>query len=211
MKFTPMLRSSPKTTFAIFGFLKRFWYVIVLILIVAPSIISSIRTAVETENPTYPFFDLATRLLTADDVLKTDMVGFQENRALVLGMEEPEVGLWQKTKYGWKMFWFWWRIIGNVWLIFFPLWAIFHIVHFMGDRSMVAKNWWTATKIFFIYLFITHTVIFVHGLIKGNAFIEIPGGLDTFKEYFFLFLQILPFHGLWELMSYFGRLIGGVA
>jgi hypothetical protein len=64
-----------------------------------------------------------------------------------------------------------------------------------------------AAGIFIVYLFITNMIFVVHGAIKGNSYVTIPDGVSTYQEYFSLFLQMLPFHGVVSLVKY---IIGAV-
>lgn len=190
----------------------KYWYLIILFLIILPSIVSSIKIAVETKNPTHPFFVLGTRLLTADNVLQEDVEILREDPAKLIGAEKPQNGIWKNFKYYWKFFFnVIWKMLGNVWLIFFPLVAIYRLVIKWRNISEIAKNWWIAIKYFLLYLFVVNTVILVHGLIKGNTFVAIPEGISTYQEYFVLFIQLLPFHGLYSLVQYLIQLSVGIA
>lgn len=197
------MKSAPKMGWSLFGIIKKYWYWIILILVTLPSIIDSIQIATETENPTYPFFDLASRILVADASLDKTVNLLREDVDAVVGMPQPESGIWNGMKYNW--FWFWrvfFRIWGDVWLIFFPLILIYKLVHNLGNHSVPAHNFFRATKYFLIYLFVTNAIIFIHGLIIGNNYVSIPEGADKFGAYFFLFVKLLPFHGLFNLVSY---------
>lgn len=191
-----------KTTFSLGRFIVKHWYLITLLIILIPSIISTIKIAYETNNPTYPFFELAKRLISADNVLEKDINTLQTNPSELIGMDNPDSGIWNHTKYYWKIFFnVIWKISGNVWLIFFPFTIIFSLVK-LKNTSEQFKNFIISLIIFLVYLFVTNTIILIHGLVSGNILIAIPEGLDSFKEYLFLFKQTLPFHGLISLVKY---------
>ena len=186
----------------IFGFIKKNWNLAILLLFVIPPIVHSISIAIETNNISYPFFDLAERLFLADSVLQKDVNTLMTNPALLVGMEKPETGIFKNAVYSWKFFWnVDWRIIGNVWLIFFPLLIIYKLMKLINN-SQPAKNFFYSLLIFLVFLFIVNSIIMVQGVISGNDFIKIPEGTDKFGGYFYLFKQIVPFHGLFSLGKY---------
>ena len=92
-------------------------------------------------------------------------------------------------------------MIGNIWLIFLPFLIIYKLL-IPRNTSEPAKNFMLSIVLFLIYLFVTNTIILIHGIITGNTLITIPEGLDTFKEYFLLFKHTLPFHGVASLIKY---------
>jgi hypothetical protein len=186
----------------IFGFIRRHWYLVVLLLFILPPIINSISIAIETQNPSYPLFDLAERLFMADAVIQKDVNTLIENPSLLVGMEKPETGIWKNVVYNWKYFWnVIWRMIGNVWLIFFPFLIIYKLSKLINNSSP-AKNMIYSALIFLGFLIIVNSVILVNGVISGNEFMQIPEGLDTFGRYFYVLKQILPFHGVFSLIKY---------
>lgn len=206
-----LLRSTaqnvPKSTWSLIGFIRKHWYLAILILVILPSVIQSIQIAYETQNPTYPFFQLATRLFTADAVLQHDVELLQTNPEELVGMANPDKGIWLHIVYYWKFFWnAIWKITGNVWLIFFPFVLIWRVLDWR-NTSEKWKTFFLAIFFFSLYLFLTNTIILIHGIVKGNTLIVIPEGYDTFKEYFFLFKNAMPFHGLWALGKYIIQVI----
>ena len=187
---------------SIFHYIRKYWYYIILAIIILPSIFHSIRIAQETKNPTYPLFDLATRLLTADQSIDKDVSLLQTEPIKIIGMEKPEGGIWLNTKYYWLFFWnFIFRTIGNIWLIFFPLIIIYKFVS-TSDTTSPSKNMIKSFFYFLIYLFITNTVIFVYELGQGRLALNLPANIDKFKAYYLLFIKILPFHGIINLFRY---------
>lgn len=201
--FGSVVRGVPKAGFTLFGALKKYWYWIILIIIILPSIITSIQTAIQTNNPTHPFFELATMLFTADQALEKDVTTLQTNPADLIGMDKPSESIWNKIKYGWLFFWKGiYKMMSYVWLIFLPLVIIFKIIHASGNRSLPALNFTKALIVFFIYLFITNTIVVIHGMTIGNTLIEIPADLPTFQAYKVLLIEFLPFHGLVALARY---------
>lgn len=202
MKLTPLARSSGKSFFSIFTIIWKYKYWFVLAMIILPSIIQSVQVAVETNNPTYPFFQLATRLFVADQHLEDMVIQLQENPKEIIGIDMPSEGIWNTTKYLWFL---WWRaifvIISDVWLIFFPLYLIYHMIK-GRNVSEPYRNMMKAFWYFILYLFITNTVILVYDLIVGNILITLPETGDKYISYLIILIELLPFHGLGNLMIY---------
>lgn len=210
MKLGGMLKGSGKFAFLSLGFIKKHWYWLIFLAVLAPSIITTIRFSVETQNPSYPLFLLATRILNADLILNQDTNQLREDPSILIGMEKPEEGIWLNVKYGWKLWWnVIYKIMGNVYLIFFPFILIYKIIR-MRNISEPAKNTMNAAKYYLLFLFVTNTIILIHGVIKGNRLIVFPEGLSVWKEYFYLFVQVLPFHGLGNLLLLLVQTLAGV-
>lgn len=204
----PLTSATGKTAFFSFSFLKKYWYFIIIPLLLLPSVISSVRIAVETNNPTYPFFVLSKRLLIADNDLRQDVEILESNPQKLVGMAKPSEGIWNNTKYYWKFFWnVIWKILGNIYLIFFPLIIIYKLIK-GRNISEPYKNIFRSIMFFLIYLFITNTVILIHGIIKGDIIIELTGGLSVWKEYYAIFIYTLPFHGMVKLAIYITKSLG---
>lgn len=201
--FTNIIKGTPKAGITLFGAIKKYWYFLILFIVIMPSVINSIKIANETDNWTYPFFDLGTRLITADQVLEKDVITLQTNPSELIGQTKPNFGFLRKIKYYWS---FWWngiyRIIGNVWLIFFPLVILFKIIHNSGNKSMPARNLVRALFWFIVYLFFINAVMIMHGVIVGNTLIVFPEGTDTMKEYMLVIWEMIPFRGLYALGKY---------
>lgn len=197
-----VLLTAPKRGITLFGFIRKYWYFLVLLMVILPSIFHSISVARNTGNPTYPFFDLASRLLIADQDLDKTVNILRDAPSEIIGMEKPESGIWQNTKYYWLFTWrVVYRIIGDIWLLFFPMVIIWKVVH-RRNTSENYKSFFTSLVIFLAYLFITNTIMFIYDIIQGNISVNIPAEMDKFQAYFMLFIKILPFHGIGNLIGY---------
>ncbi|MCK9370205.1 hypothetical protein M0R04_09895 [Candidatus Dojkabacteria bacterium] len=195
-------KQTPKRSFSLLYLIWKYKFWVLLMLFTLPSVISAIQYAIATDNPTYPLFMFATRLFTADAVLQHDVELLQTNPSELVGMEKPDTGIWKNIVYGWLYFWnVIWKILGNVWLIFFPL-ILIHFFVKLHNTAEVFKGWMISIVIFLAYLFITNSVIFVHGLVSGNNLITIPENADVWTEYFILLKYMLPFHGLYALSKF---------
>jgi len=200
--FTSALAKTPKTTWGALILLWRWKFWIVFFLVLTPTVIVSIQVSIETNNPTYPFFQLALRIFTADNAIERDVNLLRDDPLALIGISKPTNGIWMNAKYYWRLISrVWFVMLGNVYLIFLPLIIIYRLIRFR-NISEPAKNLFRASWLFLGYLFITNTVILIRAIIKGNTVIMIPEGIDTFMEYFLLVKFMLPFHGLYNLVSY---------
>jgi len=193
---------TPRTLFGMFILFWKFRFWLMLILILAPTVMDSIKVAVETDNPSYPFAQLGLRIFSADNDIQKTINILDEDPKILIGLDKPSEGIWMTTVYYWKL---WWnvifRILGDIYLIFLPLYVIYRLLRFR-NISEVNRNIYLALGLFLLYLFVANTVVFTHGIIKGNTIVTLPENLDTFKEYWILFKYLLPFHGLVSLVQY---------
>ena len=202
-------KATPKTTFTLFAFIKKHWYLIILFIVILPSIIESVKVAIETDNPTYPFFLLGKKLLTADAELDKDVDLLRENRAEAIGMEKPTEGIWQSVIYYWKVVLFWYNTIGLMWLILFPYFVIARLVK-GRNKSEEWKNYWIAFKWYIGFLFVTNAIIFTYDIIQGNITVSMDPNINPFIAYATLFVKILPFHGIVNFGIYLVQITVGL-
>jgi len=181
-------------------FIKKNWYLIVLLFIVLPSIINSIKVAKETDNWTYPLFELATSILTADSKLDTMIEALENNPVEVIGMAKPEVGLWNNIKYYVRVAWIIYIIVGLIWLIFVPLVAMYHLIKYF-NTSKPYMNFIKASMVFIIYLFIANTVMLIYNYSQGIVILDFSD-TNNFLAYATIFKKVLPFHGIYSVIKY---------
>jgi len=180
----------------------RHWYWFVLLIIVIPSIIGSIQTARETNNPSYPFIALGLRLTDADHLIYEDVETLKTNPADLIGMEKPEQGIWKKTVYYWKFFWnVIWRILGNIWLISFPfviLYKFFKAKGSKGLQSSTTANITSAIIVGVILVFVVNLIVVATGYLP----MEFPAGAGTFEKAWIVIKTTTPFKGIANLGGY---------
>jgi hypothetical protein len=197
-----MLNPTQSKAFSIFSFIRKHWYLVILLIFTIPSIINSIQIAINTSNPTYPLMDLATRLFASDYKIQNDINLLQTNPSALIGMEKPISGIWNNFVYYWKFFFnVIWEILGNIWTIFFPLFIIYKISKIKNNTEPL-KNFFTSLVWFLVFMLITNVIILIYNQSVGNLTITIPEGIDKFGGYLYLFKQILPFHGVGALVIY---------
>jgi len=194
--------ASAEPGFSLFGFIWRYKFWIALILFTLPAVISSIVVAINTSDPTLPFFQLAERIFTADNVINQDVNLLINNPSALVGMAYPETGIWKHFVFGWLFFWnVIWKIFSEIWLIFLPLLIMIKLIN-LGDTTSPAKNLIKAIVYFLLYLFIANSVIAIHDLAVGKITININPGENIFTEYLQTTLVLLPFHGVVNLLVY---------
>lgn len=190
------------SAFSLWKIIRKFWYWILILLIILPSTISAINTGIETKNPAYPFLILGTTLVASDNVIASDVRMLQQDPAKVIGMEKPETGLWKKFIYGWKFFInVIFKMFGNIMLIFLPLVLIYKVIK-TRDTGKISSNFMLSFFIFLAFMFVVNTIFTIHGIVKGNILIQIPTNLNPYQEMVFIIANIFPFHGIISLVIY---------
>ena len=108
----------------------KYWWVVLTILVFAPSVIASINSGIEEGDLKQPMMDLGVLLVSADEVIydKLDGLEFQS---------DPTSGIWEKIIFFLDLTWFivrnFWR---ELWMMFFVFFLFFKIFRFsMGDDS----------------------------------------------------------------------------
>lgn len=175
-------------------FIKKHWYLIVFLVVVIPGIINSIMIAKETNNWTYPFFDLATSIMTADAKLDIYIENLTEDPAQVIGMSKPSKGLWNNIKYYARVAWVSYKIFALVWLVFVPLFALYSIIKYL-NTSTPAMNFLRASVVFIIYLFVANTVMLIYEYSQGNISFDLHD-TNKFLSYALILKKVFPFHGI---------------
>jgi len=195
----------------IIKFIIKHWYIFILLIIILPSIISSISLAKQQRNPSLPFLQVGLILTNADASISKDVDTLKTNPSELIGMEKPENGIWAKTKYRWKFFWnVIFRLIGSIWLITFPFMVFYKFFRWKGTKgaqSSVSHDMFSAIFWGLIFIFIINLVIVIHGLIEGSYLLVIPESMTFSQETWFIIKNTLPFHGLIKLVLYLFSLI----
>ena len=196
-------------------FCKRYWYWILLICFLLPSLLGTIRSAYSSGDYASPFVMFATSIFSADQVLeyKVDLLS-EGNLTAVVGVEKPSgegSHIWRSVVWGWS--WFWavpYAIVGLIWVIFFPAVVIYKLVR-MRRADEIYKNLGLTALYFFLYLFIVNVGVLIYGLASGSPLLSIPEGANTSKSLLIGLLELVPFHGIGKLVIYIVRWILGIA
>ena len=192
-----------KTGIGVFALIKRYWYWIIVLIVLVPAIIGSIKTASETDNLSYPFVVLGLKMTNADALNYQLIQNLKENPEAVIGMAKPQSGFWLRLQYAWyyskNVIWV---LIGNFLIMFFPLVIIFKLFKRFGNESKNALNIVLSLLIWVFLIFFVNILILVDGLITGSEFITIPEGTDTYKRMLEIIKLIIPFKGVWAIVKY---------
>jgi len=186
----------------IFRFIRSNWYIFLTIFVLIPVIFSSISTAIETQNPAYPFLQLGIHLTNADKVIYDDVQILKENPAELIGMEKPTEGIWKNACYYWMLFKnVLWKFFGLIWLITFPFVVIFKILR-LKNVSEVSKNIFKTIIYGLIFIFIINLILAVHGLATESIIYTFPESIGIYQKTWLIIMTTLPFHGLASLIMY---------
>lgn len=207
VRFTKFLNFSRLGAWALGRFIIRHWYIFILILVLLPTVISSISLGIQEKNPSIPFIQLGLVLANADAQIAEDVETLKENPIELIGMEKPTKGIWKTTVYYWKLFWnVIVRELGLVWAIFFPFIVIFKILRHR-NISETAKNLWLTIAYGIIFIFVINLLMIVNGLVTGSLISNAIGDTNTYETTWLIIIKALPFHGVLSLIGYLGSLL----
>lgn len=212
MAVPKFIKTSPATAWSTLGIIRKYWYWIVLFFFLLPTIISSIQVAVDTQNPSYPFFILATHITSSDQMLELKVNQLEAGELNdVVGMDKPESGVWKNVVWHWK--WFWnvpFALLGLIYTLFLPAIIIYKLIR-GRNTSEPYKNFMKTISYFVLYLFITNTIILIYGITQGSILVQIPEGIDKFKAFWLILIEMIPFHGLVKFFVYVAHMATGTA
>lgn len=190
----------------ILKFVIAHWYWIMLVIILIPTIITSVSVAKETSNPSYPFVQLGLRLSNADHVIYEDVQTLISNPEEIVGVAKEE-GIWNSIKYWWLWFWnVFLRFASNVWLIAFPFVLAYKFFR-MRNTSTPIKNLMFSIMVGLIFIFLINSFLTIHGIVKGTIDLTFPAGSSMFIEVWHIIKLVIPFHGIASLVSYLITLV----
>lgn len=191
---------------ALLRFMAKHYYLIILIVVLMPTIIGSVKVAVETQNPSYPFLQLGMVLANADKVIYDDVQILKENPSELIGMEKPDKGIWKNITYYWKLFWnVVFKELGLIWAIAFPFvifYKIFRIQGSKGLQSSISADLMKSIVYGLIFIFVINLVLAIHGLATESIIYDFPLETGIYQKTWLIILTTLPFHGLVSLVQY---------
>jgi hypothetical protein len=184
-------------------FLLKNWYFILVFLFLLPNFIDSVQTAHEMNFsvPGYLALKTGQTVLNADSVLYEDVKLLSNNPIDFIGMENPQVGLWNHTVYSWKVFLAFWKIIGNLFIIFLP----FRLIYALVIRKDDSKKWNALFLTFiwgFLFILFMNLIVLVISQASGNLTYTLDPSLNFFQKAGKITYWVLPFHGIFELVKY---------
>lgn len=185
----------------IIRFVQKNWYWFIFILIIIPTVFSSVKVAIETGNPSYPFVQFGLHITNADAIIYDDVQILKTNPIDLIGMEKPSQGIWKHAVYYWHIFKVIWKELGLVWLITFPFVIIFKVIR-LKNISEVSKNVLKSIMYGLIFIFVMNLTLTLFKVIDGSIAYEFPAEIGQYEKIWLVILTTLPFHGIASLIIY---------
>lgn len=196
-----LIKTSSAGAFNLWRFLWKYKFVLLIIFSLIPQLIVSMNVAKETNNPYYPLIQTGVSIVNADSVLYEDIKILETNPSQLIGMEHPKVGIWQHTKYFFKVSLVVWALLGLLSLITLPFFIIHAIVN-KSDDSKKIKTFIISFIIFFIFILIINMLLIIIKQADGNLIYTFGESLDFFGKAKQVISWLLPLHGVWALGKY---------
>lgn len=174
---------------------------IVFLIFTIPLVISSIVTSIQENNYSRPFVELGLSVINADYTLNNNVEMLRTNQDSLVGMVYPSSGIYQHAKYYWLFFWnVIWKILSEIFLIIIPFTSIYFIANLINNTSK-AKN--IIYSLFFgiVFIFIINLLITIVSLVNGSIKMDL-GSPNQFLNILNVILLTLPFHGIYNLVTY---------
>lgn len=187
--------------YSVIKFLIKNWYWFLVIFVTLPLLISTIREAYVTNNPSLPFAKVGLSVFNADTTLYNDVETMKTNPALLVGIEYPNLGYWRKAVYYWVFFW-------NVIFHFFALlilitvpFMIFYKIFKLKNSTETMKNLLLSFISGLIFMFLFNLIFTIHNIIRGNLILT-PPDANVFQELWWIIRLTMPFHGIVNFILY---------
>ncbi|MFA5724550.1 MAG: hypothetical protein WC979_09930 [Candidatus Pacearchaeota archaeon] len=186
-------------TLGIGKFIIKHWYLFLFLFFTIPIIINSIQTAIQTNNPSYPFIQLGLSIVDSDFQL-SEKISYLELNPIGI---KPE-GIWNGIKYYFGIFLIIWEILGLLFMITIPFF-IFYKLFRWRDSSAGTSNFFKAIIFGFIFIFIINLILVIYGLVNGT--IIIPGNdTDIYSKTWEIIKLNIPFRGFYSLIKFLIKL-----
>ena len=182
-------------------FILKNWYFIILLVVIIPTIITSVQIAKETQNPFYPLISLGLHLGNADAIIYEDVQILKENPEELIGSTKPDKGIWKNVVHGWNVFKIIWKELGLLWMIAFPFVMIHKVVR-TRNVSERAKNVCLTMYIGIIFIFFINLIMTIYNLISGTIVYNLPETATLEYKTWLIIITTLPFHGVVSLFAY---------
>jgi len=186
----------------IFRLLLKHWLMLLTIILLIPALISITATTIKENNYLYPVYSIGTLLIGADNILNNGVNLLRDNPDKLIGMAHPDSGLWQHIKYYWLFFFnVIWAFMLEIHLIFLPFYLMY-LAFKSNNNSTTGKNVMFSALIVLIFMFVVNTIFTIDNILNGVINISIPTNLSSFEKFIFIGTNLLPFHGLGNLIMY---------
>jgi len=198
---TKVISTTRIGAWGILKFLIKNYYIILIIISIMPTILASIDTAKETNNPYYPLIQVGLTMTNADSVIYENTQLLEENPEKVIGMEKPDEGLWKHTVYYWHVSLFIWKMLGLIFLITIPFMFFYKFIR-GRNTSELYKNMLKTAIFGLLFILIVNMILVIYKFTAGEITYVFTDGIDIYKKVAVILYLNLPFHGLAKLISY---------
>lgn len=181
----------------------KYWFLILIFLL--PTIISSIQTAISTQNPTYPLIQFGLAVTNSDTLLNNDISMLRDNPQEMIGMDKPTEGIFQKMKYYWKLFLVGWNIAGYLILITLPFRVFYMLFRSIGSKGLQSSKSADIMKALiwgFGLMFVVNLVLLGYAGFSGNTDFLNLDSADVFTGTWQYVVYAIPFHGVLNLIMF---------
>jgi len=201
MQPATIIKTSTAGAFSIWKWFWKYKFVLLILFSLIPQLILAVNYAKETDNPSYPFIRAGLSVLNSDAVLYEDIKILETDPSQIIGMEKPDVGIYQHCKYYFKTFLVIWTIFGLLSIIFMP----FFILKFYYDKKDNSRKINAFVKALFVsvlLIFIANLITIVVQQASGNILYTFDSSLDFFGQAWQVICWLFPLHGVVELVKY---------
>lgn len=197
------IKTSTATTWNFGKWLWKNKFIILILFAYIPLLITSIHVAQENNYPigVYVPIQAGVSLVNADSQLYEKVYLLETDPNQIIGMDKPEKGIYQKTKYFFKVFRVVWLLLGLVSLITLPFFFFFWVYNH-GNTSTKWKSLWKAIWTTLIIITFINMLIIIITLLRGSSIYSLDNSLNFFKQALYIIKLVLPFHGIVELFKY---------
>lgn len=201
-----IIKTSTAGAFNLWKFIWKYKFLLLIIFSLIPTLIVSINVAKETNNPYYPFVQAGVSIVNSDSILYEDIKILETNPAQLIGMEKPEIGIWQHIKYSFKVFLVVWALLGLLSLISIPFF-LFYFIYDKFNASTKVRTFFLALFTFLIFILFINMLIVIIKQAGGDVLYTFDQSLDFYGRAKQVISWVMPLHGFWALMKYIVALL----
>jgi len=172
-------------------------YWVILLLFLAPLLISTITTSISTHNPTYPFVKLGISIINSDKIIYDNVEILKTDPSKLLGINAG--GFFGSLKYFFMVLKLFWNFLGLIFLITLPF-VIFYKILNSVNSYQTGKNLFNSFLYGFIFIIMVNMFLTMYGFAMGT--ISIDKSLGVYAGIFEIIKLVLPFHGIVSLVFY---------
>lgn len=184
--------------FSILSFIWKYKLLFLFIFFTLPLVTSSIITAFQTSNPTYPFILLGTAIINSDNLVYQDVQALKVEPSKVLGVN-PEIGIYRHLIYYLHIILFIWQLLSKIFFIIIPFSFVYFTLNLVNNSTKL-KNLILSGIIGISFIFVVNLLMTIVELANGSVSLVLQG--NEFNQIFQVIFLTIPFHGLISLINY---------